>query len=164
MKYIKLTNSDELVQVSDEDYDYLNQWNWQIDNKNKVQRSEYRNGIQTTIYMSRVVAERMEIDLSNEIDHKDRNRLNNQRENLRSATGSQNCANVGLRKDSSTGYKGVSFNKQTQKYQTRIEINGKRISLGYYFYAENAAQVYDRAAIELFGEFAYTNFPREFYK
>lgn len=163
MKIISLTNSDELVQVSDEDYDFLNQWNWQIDKKKSIRRCEWINGIKTVIIMSRAIAERIGLDLSGDIDHEDRDPTNNERENLRAATRSQNQANVGLRKDNTTGYKGVHFHTKTQKYIAYINVNGKRFNLGYYFYAVNAAQAYDRAAIKYFDKFAWTNFPKENY-
>lgn len=56
-------------------------------------------------------------------------------------------------------YKGVYFHKCQQKFNVRISANNKRFDLGYYDSAEEAARAYDAKAKELFGEFAYLNFP-----
>jgi hypothetical protein len=93
------------------------------------------------------------------VDHRDGNGLNNLRSNLRfteAAGNSHNrCRNVG----STTGYKGVSFNRLCSKFEVSIRFNRKKIHLGMYKTAEEAARVYDAKAVELFGEFAKVNFP-----
>ena len=64
-----------------------------------------------------------------EIDHIDGNRLNNQRNNLRLATSSQNKANRCPRKDNRSGYKGVSWHAQRQCWTARImNPDNKKIS------------------------------------
>lgn len=92
-----------------------------------------------------------------EIDHRDGNRLNNCRSNLRIATRSQNGANRGITRNNSTGYKGVTYEKQrclVKKWRAVI----KGITIGRFGTAEEAAHAYDSRANELFGEFAKTNF------
>jgi hypothetical protein len=98
-----------------------------------------------------------------EVDHKDRNPLNNKKDNLRIATRSQQMANSnpqGLR-----DFKGVHKIKDGRslknKFRAITKKNGKTIHIGYFNSAEEAAQAYDRKAKELFGEFAYLNFPEE---
>lgn len=162
VKTISLTNSNELVLVDNIDYEYLIQWNWQlcIRPTNKfIQRCQRINNIKYVFIISRVIAERMNLDLTNEIDHIDRNPLNNQRDNLRSATKSQNKANTPARRNNTTGFKGVTFHPGTQKYRAQIMINKKLKHLGLFVDPENAAKAYDKAAKLYFGEFAYLNFP-----
>lgn len=84
----------------------------------------------------------------NDIDHRDRNPMNNKIENLRVVTRQENQHNHGLRRDNSSGYIGVSFNKQRNKYHAQIALNGKRIFLGYYPTAEEAFTAYMLAKIE----------------
>ncbi len=105
--------------------------------------------------MARVIAERINLDLTSEIDHIDRNGLNNQRNNLRPANRSQSNMNKGLQSNNTTGYKGVCFNKKAQKYTARICINKERIHLGYFDTAIEAAYTYDQH----YREFAVLNFP-----
>lgn len=93
------------------------------------------------------------------VDHRDSNGLNNQRSNLRSATASQNLANSRIRRDNTSGYKGVYLNKRVQRWVAQITVNGKTRGLGYFATAEEAAARYDIAAIEAWGEFARPNFP-----
>jgi HNH endonuclease/AP2 domain len=111
--------------------------------------------------MHTLVAERMNMILKDdeEIDHKDRNRLNNQRDNLRSATRQEQVQNTTKRKNTASKYKGVSWWKN--KWKARIVINGKSIHLGYFDNEEDAARAYDRAAKRAFGEFMVLNFPEE---
>ena len=93
------------------------------------------------------------------VDHKDGNGLNNLRNNLRLATQSQNCMNRqktwGISK-----YKGVSWDKDVNKWRSHIAKNGSQICLGRYISEIEAAEAYDKKAIELFGEFARLNFPK----
>ena len=92
------------------------------------------------------------------IDHIDRNRSNNKIENLRSVTKSQNQWNRKPNKNhSSSKYKGISWDKQNQKWKVRIRINGKRINLNYFKSETDAAIAYNKAAIKYYGEYAYLN-------
>ena len=97
------------------------------------------------------------------VDHINRNPLDNRKSNLRMCTQAENSRNVGVSQANTTGFKGVYFEKLNNKYRARIKYNGKRISLGCYENAVDAAIAYDKKAIELFGDFAYTNFPNNNY-
>ena len=68
----------------------------------------------------------------NQIDHIDRNKLNNCISNLRDVTQEINQSNSCVRKDSTSGYRGISWNKTRKKWQARIQINGKRKELGFF--------------------------------
>lgn len=144
--------------VSDEDFDFLAQWKWSLNSKGYVKRNLTikRRGERTTyrlILMHRVVAERAGIEVANEIDHKNLNRLDNQRGNLRPATRSQNCINTGLKKSNSTGFKGVYFEKGRGKFVAQIRVSGKRLHLGRFETAELAYEAYRQAARQYHGEF-----------
>lgn len=91
------------------------------------------------------------------VDHKDHDGLNNRRSNLRWATQSQNCVNTSKLARGVSGFRGVS--KMRNKWHAAVNVSKKRIHLGTYVTAEEAAKAYDRAAREHFGEFARLNFP-----
>ena len=96
------------------------------------------------------------------LDHIDRNPSNNSIDNLREATKSQNQWNRRSvesynGKLTSSGFKGVVFRKQSQKWQAQIQINGERKYLGIFDSEIDAAEAYNAAAIELHGEFVEIN-------
>lgn len=90
-------------------------------------------------------------------DHKNGNGLDNQRENLRAATYTQNLMNQRVRSDSTTGYRGVT--REAHGWRAVVKANGVRKHLGYFSTPELAARAYDAAAVEMHGEFARLNFP-----
>lgn len=83
-----------------------------------------------------------------EIDHINRNKMDNRIENLRVVTSSENKHNLGLRRDNSSGYTGVYWFKRDKKYVAYIVINKKQINLGYYTTAEEAYLAYMLAKIK----------------
>jgi hypothetical protein len=91
------------------------------------------------------------------IDHINQNKLDNRKCNLRIATHSQNSSNSGVRKNNTSGKKGVSWHKATGKWQATMTHNYKSIHIGLYDTVEEAAVAYDQVAKQLSGEFAYTN-------
>jgi hypothetical protein len=89
-----------------------------------------------------------------QVDHKNRNKLDCQRQNMRVAVGGQNQAN----RDSYSGhFKGVS--KDGGSYRATIGFENKMIHIGSFPTPEDAAMAYDRAALHYFKEFACLNFP-----
>lgn len=89
-------------------------------------------------------------------DHINGNGLDNRKQNLRQVTHQQNICN----QRSITGaskYKGVNFSKAANKWEARISVNGKRKALGCFKTEIEAAQEYDKAAIEMHGQYARLN-------
>lgn len=87
-----------------------------------------------------------------EIDHQDKDRLNDRWSNLREATRIQNEANKGPYRNNQTGIKGVRFQKG--RWHAAIQINWRRTYLGSFTSKEAAAEAYRLAAIAAHGEFA----------
>lgn len=96
------------------------------------------------------------------VDHKNRNGLDNRRGNLRLATASQNQGNRPKLATSMNRYKGVVRPRNRCTYwQYQICINGKQTKFGRFATEDDAAKAYDAKAKEVFGEFAFLNFPEE---
>ncbi len=113
------------------------------------------NGKETKLH--RFIAQLANIDLSNDIDHEDHNRLNNTIANLRPATRSQNLSNRNFQSNNTSGFKGVYWYKTRDKWLASICIKKKQICLGYFVSKIDAAKAYNDAAIKYFGEFAFLN-------
>lgn len=93
------------------------------------------------------------------IDHIDGNPSNNMLSNLRMCSQSQNMGNSRKRSNNTSGFKGVSWFKRDGKWKVQIQCAGmKNKHIGYYYSPEIAAIVYDITALEMFGQFAKTNF------
>jgi hypothetical protein len=154
MKQIALTQG-KVAMVDDEDYERLSKYNYfahkRFNNWYALRHDENH------------ATRRMHHDVLNLpsnalVDHKDGDGLNNQKENLRDATKSQNAANSRIRGGSSK-YKGVSWKEPSKKWQAKICIDYKQIYLGLHESEIAAALAYDAAAIKHFGEYARLNFP-----
>lgn len=88
-----------------------------------------------------------------EVDHKDGNSLNNKVNNLRESTLAQNQHNSKLRKNNTSGHKGVYWNKASGKWMVRINVNGKSYYFGMYVNKEDAIKVAIEARKKIHGEF-----------
>jgi hypothetical protein len=104
--------------------------------------------------MHQILSEKLNIK---QTDHKDRNKLNNQKENLRESTFVQNSTNKTKRNGTSSKYKGIYWNKETQKWRGETTIDNIKQHLGYFDNEKDAALEYNIYAIKYFGEFAVLN-------
>lgn len=158
MKTIPLTKGYFAI-VDDEDYDMLvRDYKWCISHSGKSDRKKavarVHGGKGTLCSMHRVVANAPK---GMDVDHINRNTLDNRRSNLRVCTRSQNNAN---RPKRSGEFKGVHFDKAKSYWVAQAASR----YIGRFSSAVDAAVAYDLAAIKHFGEFALTNFPRENYE
>ncbi len=88
------------------------------------------------------------------LDHKNRNSLDDRIENLRPANQSQNMANSRLSSNNTSGFKGVRWTKKTKKWQAVIKVNYRNIYLGQFEDPAEAHAAYLDAAKRYFGDFA----------
>jgi len=153
MKKIELTKN-KVALVDDEDYEFLNRWKWYAAKGGQTyyarRNTQYSDGKQHTLFMHRLL---MMPAPEQEVDHKDRDGLNNQKANLRVCTHRENTARS-MRKNK-TSYRGVE--KHGNKWRASINSYKKRIYLGSYHTPEEAATAFNKAAIERYGEFACLN-------
>jgi hypothetical protein len=109
----------------------------------------------TTIHitLARTIADAMGLSQTLEVDHIDRQKFNNCRDNLREATDSQQSTNK--RSDSELGFRGIR--ESWSRWAAEIMHEGKKIAIGNYSTKVSAAKAYNSAAKELHGEFAVLN-------
>lgn len=93
-----------------------------------------------------------------EVDHEDRNKLNNRRGNLRIATKGQNAANRVKSILSKNNFKGVAWNKKSNRWEAWSSKDMIRHFGGSFRTEEEAARAYDVLAVRLHGKFARINF------
>lgn len=116
-----------------------------------------KNGKRKKFTIHRLVANAF-IDNPNDkqcIDHIDNNRLNNNINNLRWATQSENCRNVSIKSNNTSGIVGVSYYKQRNKWMAYIMINGKNKTIGYFKTKEEAIQARKEYVNDYFGDFVH---------
>lgn len=156
MKKIILTQG-FVTLVDDADYEYINQWKWfykkTAHGGYAVRNSDYKKGkSRHSIWMHRVI---MNTPDGFETDHINGDKLDNQRHNLRIVTKNQNQWNR-QKQAGSSKHKGVYWNKKNERWHVQLQMNGKKIWLGYYATEEEAAQAYKVGVAKFFGKFART--------
>ncbi len=160
MKEIKLTKG-YVTLVDDEDYDYLSNFKWHVACKKRksitlyAQRCSRLNGKIKKHMLHNII---MKPPFGYQVDHIDRNGLNNIKSNLRICTVNENCRNVSKYNNKTSIYKGVSFVARRRRWLAKIKINKKVIEIGKFKNEMEAGMAYDFVAKILFGEFAYLNF------
>jgi hypothetical protein len=155
MKLIPLTKG-KFAKVDDSDFDMLSKYKWHYGGYWKITGyAARRNGkYGETIMMHRVVLNTKD---KRQIDHKNGDKLDNRKENLRLCTRSQNLANSKIRINNTSGFKGICWYEDRKKWFTYINCQKKRYCLGYFSSKLDAALAYNKKSAELFGEFAYLN-------
>lgn len=146
MKQITLSNG-QFAQVDNEDFERLNKFRWfPFKHRNTTYAMRHKS-----ILMHREI---MNAQKGEQIDHKDRDGLNNTTENLRKATHAQNMAN---RKASgkSSKYLGVCWDKG--KYRASLTTNNQTKELGRFVSEDEAGKAYNKGALKYHGEFANLN-------
>ena len=151
--------------VDDEDYDLVMGYRWSVRESGRA--SEERPIPYAWAYVAAVGdRKRGSVAMHNLImgiigvDHANGNTLDNQRSNLRPATQSENVGNSRKRLNTTSQYKGVSWNRRKSRWRAVIRAGGRTRHLGSFTSEADAALAYDAAARTAYGEFACVNFPR----
>lgn len=136
--------------IDDADYEIISQYKW-----------HYNNGYAKTWHSGkRIRMHRLILDAQpgQQIDHISGDKLDNRRSNLRICTIKENNRNVSIRKDNTSGYKGVSLDKTTGHWRPSVYVDGKAKRFGLFKDKHHAALAYDLWCVDLHGEYASTNF------
>jgi hypothetical protein len=146
--------------VSDEDYEYINSFNWSYRPSENglayaVRKGRSKTNERRTVGMHREI---ITVPCGMQVDHINGNGLDNRRENLRIACVQTNAFNRGKPNVKCTSqYKGVLRRRGKTVWEARLKYNDKAIFLGNYVNEEDAASAYNHASELLFGEFAKPN-------
>lgn len=152
MKTVPLTQG-KVALVDDEDYEAIIRFKWCAHKKRHVWYAEraVRTGNHTRhVSMHREI---MRADSGDICDHADCNGLNNQKINLRVCTQAGNSQNARISRRNTSGFKGVTFNKNEKKWKAFMAGD----FLGTFSDPITAAKAYDSHAIAKCGEYARTN-------
>lgn len=150
--------------VDAEDYERLSKHKWYAEKAMHTfyaERAFYtdgRKGKRFILLMHREISGMVPGD-GRMIDHKNRNGLDNRKENLVETTYCLNNYNSRPRRNNKSGYRGVCWSKQNKKWMAQINFNNAHFTCGFYNDKIDAAKAYDDAAIKFYGNNAILNFP-----
>ncbi len=148
MKKISLSKR-RFVIVDDEDFDLVSRCGWWISDTGYATNN--RGG--KIVRMHRLILNPKKGEY---VDHINRNKLDNRRENLRTCTNGQNTMNQPKKSQNTSGFKGVTRHSAT-RWLAQIKVNYKNNYLGLFKFKRDAAKAYNEAALLHYGEFAYLN-------
>lgn len=142
-----------VVDAADAD---LRDLKWSVLAVGYAYRRGRRGRKRTTEYLHRVIMARVlgrQLLTHELVDHINRIKQDCRRSNLRLATPPQNAANTVLRRNNTSGYKGVHWDRERSKWAAQIRIHQKKTNLGRFDTPEEAYDAYCKAAKAAFGEF-----------
>jgi hypothetical protein len=142
---IGYTDTNQKFYYDISDAQIIEQYNWYFDKDGYVVTRINGKGIKL---------HKLLMNTSNKVDHKNRLKYDNRRNNLRIATNSQNGMNIDIRKDNTSGVTGVGWHSKNNCWRARITVNGQEIHLGNYNIFEEAVKARQEAELKYFGEFS----------
>jgi hypothetical protein len=146
IKIYDINNNFKCYMIIDiEDVDLVSKYKWS--SKNRYARAHYGN---TTIALHRLIINAPD---NLYVDHIDRNTLNNKKSNLRLCTKTENNRNVSVKKHSKSQIRGV-YKDKYNKFVAYINVNKKKIHLGYTKTKEEAIKLRQESELKYFGEFS----------
>jgi hypothetical protein len=147
---IGYTRKNEEFYFDLEDYDLIKDHCWYIESGGRVCARNINGG--TPLKIHKIIMKLNNI--TQEIDHINRNQTDNRKSNLRICSHMENSHNMKTMKSNTTGFTGIYFRKDTKRYSAKIECNKKIINLGCFKKIEDAIIARLKAEKEYFGEFA----------
>lgn len=144
MRKIELTQGKYTV-VDEEDYDRISKHKWYFDSSNGYARNGELG------YLHRFI---LQPPKGKYVDHKDKDKLNNRRSNLRVCTNAENIRNSSVRVNNTSGATGVWWRSDRNRWVAEIKLDYKKITIGRYKTKDEAVEARRQKEIELFGEFS----------
>lgn len=150
MKEIQLSQGKVAI-VDDEDFEWLSQWKWCFRQQGYAGMGIVENGKQRIVYMHRLIAGTPK---GMDTDHIDKNKLNNQRKNLRICTHEENCRNRSKSCNNTTGVKCVVLDSRTGRFRAYIKVKYRQIHIGMFDSIVEASSAHLKAQKYHFGTFS----------
>jgi hypothetical protein len=145
-----------VAMIDDEDFDLVSRYTWHAvkptDKFYAATRICDESGVSRCIYMHRLI-----LGVSareDQVDHHNGNGLDNRRSNLRRCDNTQNNCNKGKTRRNTSGFKGVTYDRQHGRWRAQIGVNRKVKYLGLFDTAEAAFAARCAASAKYHGEFA----------
>lgn len=161
-----LSNNGTVIKVDDDDYEYLAQFKWSI-SKPGHRRTVYartnlkdHKGKNYTERMHRLIMKAGK-GTGVIVDHINGDGLDNRKENLRIVSSAQNATNVEITRGNTSGYKGVSYRKERNKWKTEIRKNYKTVFSSMSSCLHLAGLKYNHEAMRIHGEYVWLNKVKE---
>lgn len=148
MKEIPLSQN-KIALVDDDDYKNLSIYKWSYMSVGYAVRQS--KDTKKFITMHRQV---INAPVGILVDHINMNKLDNRKKNLRLCNKSENMRNRSIPSNNTSGFKGVTFRKDTKKWGAQIKVNYKNINLGSYEKIKDAIKARVSADKKYHGEFA----------
>ena len=152
MKKIPLTQG-KFALVDDDNYEDISKYKWHVNKLGYAVRKPYSGGGKS-FYMHREIMKTPDGFCT---DHINQDKLDNRKSNLRICLTSENMANRGKQKNNTSGFKGVFWSINADRWRAQITHKRKAIHLGLFDTPEDAAKAYNKAAMEIYGEYAELN-------
>ena len=149
---IYTTNTKRELLVDAEDVERVSKLRWYARKDGSI-RSTSRVFVSSNVSLASFIMRRYRTVF----DHINRNTYDNRKSNLRECSHAQNMCNMSKRSNTKSQYKGVAWHKATGSWIAQIGFMNKRKHLGCFNSEIDAAKAYNKAAIELFKEFAALN-------
>ena len=145
------SNTNEPFYFDLEDYDKIKDYYWSANTDGYM----YSTCDDEYILMHRFIIDENNPEM--QVDHFNRNRKDNRKENLKSVTPQHNNWNRGMNQNNKSGVTGVRWNKEAQKWVAYI----MRKHLGTFNRFEDAVKARKKAEQKYFGEYSYNNIDKE---
>lgn len=151
---MELKISGETILIDDIDFHFLGKYSWHLlkrQGKTTYVRTDAKgmDGKWHPVYLHRLITNAPK---GSPVDHINQNGLDCRRENLRVCSSRENCLNQALRKNNTSGHKGV--HRRNQKWVAQTKVLGKPVRLGSFHTAKEAAEAYQRYTMANFPAFA----------
>jgi hypothetical protein len=143
--------------VRDDSYarDVLQPLSWYLDSTGYARTTiKSVDGKRRHVYLHRLVFEHYHrrVPAGEQVDHKNRDKLDRTPENLRPVSRSVQIHNQSPRRDNMSGHRGVSYDRRKCRWHARIMVRGKPIHLGYFDSFGAAAAARRAAEVTHYGE------------